>query len=468
MESFGNLLKEYINEQDLSVYMLAKEIGVDRSFIQNIISNKKKMPLDRFQEIICPKYFTSTQIQTLCKAYFTEKYGIDKMARLKYIENGLKGEYKASLKNAHSAKQTEVQTNILYTGKQTVLDIVYSVLCNSKSFASNFSFEATDVNRIVYHFCMENKFEKFFHYVSTNKGVDCHNLQIVFNTLHYAEIGYETYIYEKNDFSDFMPYYILTDNYLLQFDKSAENAFILDSGNIIEFLDKQLTKIRRRCQKKIYITKNPFEFMQTVKTGGFNGCNNQTISFDNQFCPIFITKEIIEEIATPQVMALPNIADQIIEHYSLISGTLTKTADASSATVNVVMTHSSISNFIKDGKIASFPARYAKPVPPKHRKQLLEMALNHPNYKFQIANPILFSSGYQFVLAMYGNSLQIGTTNEEDDLDTFLGNANYVSYNDSTASDFMSFIDYYESSELTYTENASRKLLVSMMNQITD
>lgn len=468
MESFGNLLKEYVNMQDLSVYMLAKETGIDRSFIQNIFSNKKKMPLERFQELICPKYFTSAQIQALCKAYFAEKYGIDKMERLKYIENGLKGEYKASLKKAHTAKQTEIKTNILYTGKGAVLDVIYSVLCNSTSLQSNFSFENTDVNRIIYHFCQKNKFENFFHYVSTNKGVDCHNLQIVFNTLHYAEIGYETHIYDNSDFNNFMPYYILTENYFLQFDKTAENAFILDSNNVIEFFDRQLVDIQRKCKKKIYITKNPFEFMQTVQSGGYNGYGSHTISFDNQFCPLFITKEILEEIKTTEVMNIPNAIEQILKHYELLNGMEIKSTDELLAATNIVMTHSSIANFIKDGRIASFPARYAKPVPPKYRKTLLERALNHPNYKLQITNPILFSSDYQFVLSIYENKLQICTANENSDIDTFVGNANYISLNDSTASDFVNFIDYYKLSELTYTENASRKLLSSMIYQITD
>lgn len=41
---FGKLLKEYIKSQNLTVYQLAKETGIDRSFLQGVLNGTRKLP----------------------------------------------------------------------------------------------------------------------------------------------------------------------------------------------------------------------------------------------------------------------------------------------------------------------------------------------------------------------------------------------------------------------------------------
>ena len=52
MESFSTLLRKFIGEQDMSVYKLANESGVNRTVIQNVMAGKKKLPQSGLFDII--------------------------------------------------------------------------------------------------------------------------------------------------------------------------------------------------------------------------------------------------------------------------------------------------------------------------------------------------------------------------------------------------------------------------------
>ena len=59
MEKFYELLKEYIAEQGVPIYQIAKETGINRTLIQNVISGKKKFPNGRLNALLSSTYFTA-------------------------------------------------------------------------------------------------------------------------------------------------------------------------------------------------------------------------------------------------------------------------------------------------------------------------------------------------------------------------------------------------------------------------
>ena len=59
MEKFYELLKEYIAEQGVPIYQIAKETGINRTLIQNVISGKKKFPKGRLNALLNSTYFTA-------------------------------------------------------------------------------------------------------------------------------------------------------------------------------------------------------------------------------------------------------------------------------------------------------------------------------------------------------------------------------------------------------------------------
>lgn len=86
METFGDLLKQCINSQGLTVYGLAKETGINRSFLQGVLSGAKKLPQKRFNDVINQRFFTAQQIAMLCEKFFADKIGKKDMQRINYVE----------------------------------------------------------------------------------------------------------------------------------------------------------------------------------------------------------------------------------------------------------------------------------------------------------------------------------------------------------------------------------------------
>ena len=84
MEKFYELLKEYIAEQGVPIYQIAKETGINRTLIQNVISGKKKFPKGRLNALLNSTYFTAEQIKSLCDAFFKEEYDEEKPAFFDY------------------------------------------------------------------------------------------------------------------------------------------------------------------------------------------------------------------------------------------------------------------------------------------------------------------------------------------------------------------------------------------------
>lgn len=97
MESFSDLLRKFIGEQDMSVYKLANESGVNRTVIQNVMAGKKKLPQNGLFNIIDTDCFTTAQVHDLNEAYYTEKYGENTLKRFDMITAGLKGQIRTNL-----------------------------------------------------------------------------------------------------------------------------------------------------------------------------------------------------------------------------------------------------------------------------------------------------------------------------------------------------------------------------------
>lgn len=111
---FGSLLREYIKKQNLTIYQLAKETGIDRSFLQGILKGTKKLPKKSFSCIVNSNYFTENQIHKLCEEYFLERYGKEKIERFEYIEKGATGKIKEELNTEYPAEIIELKMKPLF------------------------------------------------------------------------------------------------------------------------------------------------------------------------------------------------------------------------------------------------------------------------------------------------------------------------------------------------------------------
>lgn len=463
---FGKLLREYIRKQKLTVYQLAKETGIDRSFLQGILNGTRKMPKKRFCDIVNSKYFTKRQIHKLCEQYFLERFGKEKIERFQYIEKGATGKIKEELNYISYSEITELKKGTsFYSGKKEVLKVINSILNRKKinHFISNFDFLHNEINKIIYNTCKKGIINDFFHFVTLDEISSVRNIQIVFNSLHYAEIGYITYSYKDFSVNSLMPFFIIVDNYFLIFDEEAENAILLDTSLITLFLKEKINKIKEECQPLIIVSNNAFDYMKLINTITVNCSSDIMEGFDNQMCPTFITPEIIEAIATPEVKNIPSIVQQLTSHYKMISGNCSKRILLNF----LVITYNSLDEFINNGLLAGFPRALANPVPKEMRSHFLKALINKNNLeKLIITNPNMFKSNYDFNYQINNKYLVIASSKGLSDPNDFNGTVTYYTDSELIADDFKDYLDYLAMSEKTYSIEVSKSIIEEFIKQL--
>lgn len=463
---FGKLLKEQIKSQNLTVYQLAKETGIDRSFLQGVLNGTRKLPKKRFSDIVNSNYFTENQIHKLCEQYFLERFGKEKIDRFEYLEKGATGKIKEELIIEYPGRLIELKKEAsFYSGKKEVLDVINTLLNKERinQFISNFDFSNNEINRIVYNSCRKGKIKEFFHFVNVDEFSSIRNIQIIFNSLHYAEIGYLTHSYKKYSVNSLMPYFIIADNYFLTFDETAENAVLLDTDLMTLFLKKKINDIKKECRPLIIITDNAFEYMRTVNTITVSSLSSIMAGFDNQICPTFITPEIIEAIATPKVKNIPSIVQQLTSHYSLIIGK----SDQQSLLNFLVVTYDAIKDFVENGYIGGFPKSLANPVPKGMRSHFLKSLINKNNLeKLVITNPNMYKSSYDLNYQINNNYLVIASSRGLNDPNDYNGRITYYTDSKVIADDFKDYLDYLAMSEKTYSQEVSKNIVEAFIKQL--
>lgn len=463
---FGSLLKEYIKKQNLTIYQLAKDTGIDRSFLQGVLNGKRKMPRKRFADVVNIEYFTTSQIHKLCETYFLEQYGAEKIKLFECIENGIKGKVKEELNKKYECEPVKINNGTSYhSGKKDILAVVYTIMNENciSDFISNYSFKNREINRIVFNACKERRIKNFFHYVTPESKNSVYNIEIIFNMLHFAQEGYITYTSEERPSSYILPQFIVTDKHTLLFDETVENAVLFETDIIKPLLKQKSDEIKNKCKTIVNITENAFDYMYKTNTITANTISHNLVGFDNQVCPSFITPEIIEAIATPAVKNIPSVIQQLISHYKLTAGGESEQVIIGFLTV----TYGAIASFVKDGYLCGFPRELANPVPKEMRSHFLKCLIDKNKVdKLFIVNPNILSTNLDINFQLNDRYLIIVLSQETNLPDDYNGKILMHTDNEALVTDFKDYLDYLSLSEKTYSQNASRDILNAFIEQL--
>lgn len=464
MKQFGELLKEYIQTNNYTIYQIAKETGIDRSFLQGVLTGKRKLPQKRFADIVNSSYFIPSQISSLCNAYYLEKLGQEKMKSFEFIEHGLTGKIKEELSKEYKTEKIKLNSISSINGHKEVLSLIYTVLHleSSVNFASNFDFNNSEINRMVYNLCTKKQFKSFFHYVSTKEASSYDKLNIFFNSCHYAEIGYTTYLYKKGLFSEFLPYFILTDKYFIQYDNDCENAIILYADAVNAIMEDKLNKIKSECTSDVYICNDGFESMKTIYLLSASSKQQSLYVIENNVCSWFCDSDIISNIATNEIKSIPAIINQLESHYFLMLG------NKNNAIKKFQVTYNGIEEFIQTGRIDAFPQKYAQNVPMHLREKVINNILKmfENSNSLNIINSQHFTTNYKFELQINNNKLIFGSCNDINEPDEFISKSIYSTDDKQMVEDLIDYIEYISVSEKSYDCETSKDILKAFVHKL--
>lgn len=227
-----------------------------------------------------------------------------------------------------------------------------------------------------------------------------------------------------------------------------ENAFLASPHPLLEYMQKDAESPVNSDKNVATIFNDAFDMLERLTKFSFSDMR-KIYTLNNIFCAASITPEIINTIATPLIKSIPEVASRLISYYSVARQTysLDTIGKYGDNVKTKIITYEALDDFVKTGRLAEYPEKYATAVPAQMREQMIRNMFETENVNFLITNPNYFSSEYKYSLESSGGIFYLLTTDKLETPDDFIGHAAYIGDRDVLLNDFKEFIEYISISE---------------------
>lgn len=459
---FNDLLKEYINTQNITVYQISKQAQINRTFIQNVIAGRKSFPQKRLGELLNSAFFTDEQIRNLCNTYFIEKYG-ERIPKIFDFYNycfDKKFEEDISEKvDVNELKWWGTNTQFLNC-KEKILSSINAAVSEKGDniFISNFDFDQKEINRIIYNACKCKKFKEFYHYTKYTDD-EIQNADIIFNSIYYARYNCLTYIDNYIDFNLMFPEFVMCGDNIVMFSKDLNSGSVIKNKQLAEHIIKQNKKRTRNAKSDVIVLHNAFEYMQYLDIKSNKRMKPEIKAIDNHICAIGITKDIIEDIATDEIKSATQVYQQLVSHYDLLLN------NSASNIKKWCLSYNGLADFVKTGRIIDFPKGLAKNLKPKDRASILSYLLNH-ECEILLTNPEYENfDKLNINIEICQNQLIITYIDDDKNAQLDFGiQVIFETENTNIINSFNNYLEYLAISEKTYSADYSRSFIQSRID----
>lgn len=461
MKKFNELLKEYIDTQGVAIYQISKQTDINRTFIQNVIAGRKKFPQKKLGDLLNCTFFTSEQIKNLCEAFFVEKYDEKKPEFFNFCNYCFSKKFEEDMCKEYETGTLGLDNDVMFfDSKEKILAAINTaVLKNSgEVFISNFDFNKKEVNSIIYDACRNKRFSEFYHYTKYSDD-ETENVNIIFNSIHYAKHDCLTYISNYNSFNLMFPDFVMCGDIIVMFDENVKNGSVIRNKDLAEHIAKQNDKMKHMAKKDVAVFHNAFEYMGYLDAVSNKKVEPEIITFDNHVCSVGFTKEIIEDIATEQIKSATQVYQQLLSHYDLL-------LDNSFSNIKKYsISYNGLIEFVKTGKLCDFPSGLANNLKPKHRAEILSFFIKQ--------SPLLFVTNPEYgkfddlpiSIEVTDNQLLISYSLDDEKAQPNFGiQVVYESENTELIKSLTDYIEYITISEKTYSPDYSKKFIQSQID----
>lgn len=443
---FGQLLKQYIDDSETSVRLFSKITDLNRGWLYNIFSGKKKLSEDKFHKMLDHFPFSDAQKTLLRDAYYEELYGVNAFNKIQFIISELK-----SLSKNDDSKYcfpNYVQTynsNVSFiNNKYNLFDsICYllrtSSLKDNSLIYTNFSYAQEEIDTAMYSCLLEKQDITFSHIVNfDNRGNDVHNLRNIFRSLKYAKHKINTYFYYDNNhlmqLDSLFPYFIVTNAGVLLYNNSMDNGLLILDKSVINEFSKKAENILKQCTPLVKFPDNIFSLKEYLLQ---NVNCSYTDSISSRPCLTgYLNVNMLDSIINESI---PNREYTIHSIYEWI-----KVSDFSTNSILHLNTTQGFSDFAQNGHISYFSTKYAKPLSIKNRIKILKKCIetNESQHAFCLLddNKVTLPDDIRIELFPPGTNLIYGYLENHDFSD--MGSFVILLSNNVMFSDFNNFKDY--------------------------
>lgn len=384
MEQFGELLRKYIAEQNVSVSRAAAVCGMNRGGLYDVFNGKRKMKQSELFALLKSGSFGEAQEKKLRAAFFSSFYGKEKFERIMFLLESIS---KALQTNSDMFPSGEIdpssEINVI-SGLSSISAAIEKIFkdaadSNDNEIITNFSFRLIDIDNLFYSLTKQFAGRvRFRHFVTVDSGESTANIRSSFASIKYVSSGLHP-LFGKGGSYDCCerlpyPYYVLSAQHLFLFDsKGTRGLFVKDKSAAaaarlkIGEMTASFKTMTKRTESFIDLRNAYVPSVQTGRAKIIEGGVCFGIAADD---------EIINESVR---MDLP-CRDAMIQIYRQYLSEYYSGADGLMA-VELFFTTAGIQDFAENGILYDLSNEFVEPLPAETRLRVLEKYLDILNDK---------------------------------------------------------------------------------------
>lgn len=377
MNEFTNYIANLIEEKGTNTYQISKVSGLNKTSLQRLLKGER-LPKEEFMEKLCD-YLCVTPMQRIevRRLYQIQKIGKNTYENRLFIKNML--ENPINIKNeSHNLNLNKHDINIDYLLKKPTLiihrkyeihtilrDIIeHEIYCNdnpSIKLTVPFSFEYL-MNLIMSCQQISNKKANIEHIIKFDKNSKAHsdanyNLRTLSNVLPFAlnsltkYVPYYYYSIVNTTIVDevALPYYILTNNFLVQISRSFDKIVVFTDKELYNLYQQFFEQQKKHCNKLLTVFNNSYELMNFHLDKCTSLKRSSSIKSQPSF-GVYFTEDIIEK---KLISGIPNREKYITLAKSFYKGIVNE-----KAYIRNYFTKDGLDLFVKDGLFDDIPKSY--------------------------------------------------------------------------------------------------------------
>lgn len=348
-QEIGNVLKDMIKEKNMTIFSLAKEVGVDRSTFQHFLSGKRKMNLEDLRKIMLTLNLTKDKKKQLYTLYENE---YDDQEVLKNSQDifALFGEICNQVNPERSWVETEeyLVKNQLASDKSRIIKgqvkiegIIRSCFMEEMGKRENshiimsINFKHYFLYDLIMRINAQNQGGKIQNIIPlVNKKKLGNNLDILKTILllkSLDNIEYEPYYFYSgtkiyDDISIIVPNYFITSKQVITIDRDFESAIIYEDPEILDYYREKSQSILSKCA--LFVEKAPQTWLD-VSLPSFekikkNNTIEKYIAFDQLDSLLNLNTSLADKATVSgQPQSLEKSSDRISDIFVLRDGLIT-------------------------------------------------------------------------------------------------------------------------------------------------
>ena len=417
MQEFHKLLTRFINEKNTTIYTLAKNTGIERSYIQKMKSGAR-VPAEKGTILKLAKglMLTANEAAELVEAYSIAKMGEGKYFQRMFVQNIISSFAEVQTQNS-LILECNTQNNLVM---QNEVEHITGVPAIHKVLKAIMEIEASNEDGCI-KILAQPSFSYIYDCISTlNSNTKVENIIVLYKQDNDNAVNYNLDVFQKlvplffscphfhpyyvhdhvdtifND-TTVMPLTIITSEYLLRISNDCKQALLIRDATIRQLYLASFEK-KMLNAKPLFdtISAEPEQYFANVAgLMDFDAESNYNIMYQPCIVP-YIPNDTVNACINTELLT-PEMLGQIQEYLYNIS--------TCHNTFQMVFTEEGLDLFLRTGKILEIPDFMLRAHPTK--KQRLEIianfiaAIEDGRAIVHLAKPNMFSIPKPIVITAY-------------------------------------------------------------------